>query len=263
MAYLGPAPANSIIATSDIEDDAITTAKIVDDAVTSAKLGGNIVTPGTLDINGQEFILDANANTSITADTDDQIDIKIAGADDFRFTANNFNILSGSTLTVDSGATIANSGTATGFGKIVGIKAVTVSTLTSTTGTSYVDVTDVTLDYAQTVAGNYCLITCIGTMQGGSSDGTTQVRPWASLNRDGSVIGVQSFNLIAEASSGGNFLRTFSGCIQAYSSAGDTDSSTYKLQIKGQNASTDLHATWGSGISGNSTTVLSIMEFGV
>ena len=49
----------------------------------------------TVDINGNELILDANANTSITADTDDQIDIKIAGADDFRFTANSFNILSG------------------------------------------------------------------------------------------------------------------------------------------------------------------------
>ena len=68
------------------------------------------------DAQGKEIILDADADTSITADTDDQIDIKIAGADDFRFTANNFNVLSGSTLTVDSGATITNSGTATGFG---------------------------------------------------------------------------------------------------------------------------------------------------
>jgi len=106
MAYIGPAPANSIIATSDIEDG----------AVTSAKLGGNIVTPGTLDVNGQELILDANANTSITADTDDQIDIKVAGADDFQITANTMSVLSGSTLNIDSGATIANSGTATGFG---------------------------------------------------------------------------------------------------------------------------------------------------
>jgi hypothetical protein len=76
-----------------------------------------IVTAGAkVDLNGTELILDADADTSITADTDDQIDFKIAGADDFRFTANSFNILSGSTLTVDSGATIANSGTATGFG---------------------------------------------------------------------------------------------------------------------------------------------------
>ena len=33
------------------------------------------------DLNGQEFILDADADTSISADTDDQIDIKIAGND--------------------------------------------------------------------------------------------------------------------------------------------------------------------------------------
>jgi len=67
--------------------------------------GSTLEINGTLDINGTELIL-----------TDDQIDIKISGADDFRFTANNFNILSGSTITVDSGATITNSGTANGFG---------------------------------------------------------------------------------------------------------------------------------------------------
>ena len=49
------------------------------------------------DIKGQEFFLDADGDTSFTADTDDQIDIKIAGADDFRFSANAFNALSGST----------------------------------------------------------------------------------------------------------------------------------------------------------------------
>ena len=68
------------------------------------------------DLNGNELLLDADGDTSITADTDDQIDIKIAGADDFKFSANAMNVLSGSTLTIDSGATITNSGTATGFG---------------------------------------------------------------------------------------------------------------------------------------------------
>jgi len=53
------------------------------------------------DLNGQEFILDADADTSISADTDDQIDIKIAGADDFQFTANTFTVKSGSTIVVD------------------------------------------------------------------------------------------------------------------------------------------------------------------
>ena len=52
-----------------------------DASVTTAKLSGNLVTPGTLDVNGQELILDADADTSITADTDDQIDFKTGGSD--------------------------------------------------------------------------------------------------------------------------------------------------------------------------------------
>ena len=50
------------------------------------------------DAQGKEIILDADADTSITADTDDQIDIRIAGADDFQFTANTFTAQSGSTI---------------------------------------------------------------------------------------------------------------------------------------------------------------------
>lgn len=55
-------------------------------------------TLNTPDLNGTELILDADADTSITADTDDQIDIRIAGADDFRLVANIFRALSGSTI---------------------------------------------------------------------------------------------------------------------------------------------------------------------
>ena len=62
---------------------------------------------GALDLNGAVLTLDANANTTITADTDDQIDIAIAGADDFQFTANTFTALSGSTISAASGGTVA------------------------------------------------------------------------------------------------------------------------------------------------------------
>ena len=41
---------------------------------------------GAYDLNGEELILDADADTSITADTDDQIDIKIAGTDQIKLT---------------------------------------------------------------------------------------------------------------------------------------------------------------------------------
>ena len=83
-------------------------------------LATNASSVTTTDLDGSEFVLDADGDTTLHADTDDQIDIKIAGADDFRFTANNFNVLSGSTLTIDSGATITNSGTASGFGLSTG-----------------------------------------------------------------------------------------------------------------------------------------------
>ena len=85
------------------------------------EISGAVGGPLDSDLNGSELILDADGDTSITADTDDQIDIKVAGADDFQIVANNFKVLSGSTLTVESGATITNSGTANGFGALAGI----------------------------------------------------------------------------------------------------------------------------------------------
>ena len=72
------------------------------------------------DLDGAEFVLDADGDTSIRADTDDRIDFKIANAIDITMGANAMNILSGTTLTIDSGATITNSGTANGFGLSTG-----------------------------------------------------------------------------------------------------------------------------------------------
>ena len=57
---------------------------------------GQAIVQNLLDLSGGELILDADNDTTITADTDDQIDIKIAGADDFQFTANKFSVLTGS-----------------------------------------------------------------------------------------------------------------------------------------------------------------------
>jgi len=64
--------------------------------VVDTNVGGGV---GAYDLNGNELTLDADADTSITASTDDQIDIEIAGADDFTFTANAFNVLTGSHAT--------------------------------------------------------------------------------------------------------------------------------------------------------------------
>ena len=51
-----------------------------------------------IDIDGTELVLDSDGDTSITADTDDQIDIRIGGADDFAFKANKFEVQTGSNI---------------------------------------------------------------------------------------------------------------------------------------------------------------------
>ena len=62
-----------------------------------------------VDMNANELILDLDADTSLHASTDDQIDIKIGGADDFTFTANTFTALAGSSIVVPaSGLTIGS-----------------------------------------------------------------------------------------------------------------------------------------------------------
>ncbi len=57
---------------------------------------------GNLDLNGQELILDADADTSIQAGTDDQIDFKLGGTDIVQFktvatAVNGFNFIGSAT----------------------------------------------------------------------------------------------------------------------------------------------------------------------
>ena len=131
------------------------------------EISGAVGGPLDSDLNGSELILDADGDTSITADTDDQIDIKIAGADDFRFTANSFEILSGSTIT--------NSGTASGFGTVAWQSVVTGATtmvagrgyFVNTTSSAFtmtlpssasIGDTIAIIDYAGTFDSNTCTI---------------------------------------------------------------------------------------------------------
>lgn len=68
-----------------------------------------------LDGVNQKVVLDSDGDTYLEAATDDTIKVYVAGAHDATISANAINVLSGTTLTIDSGATITNSGTASGF----------------------------------------------------------------------------------------------------------------------------------------------------
>ena len=51
----------------------------------ASTLTGVVTANGGIDVNGTELILDADADTSITADTDDRIDVKLGGSDAYHF----------------------------------------------------------------------------------------------------------------------------------------------------------------------------------
>ena len=70
------------------------TTGITDGTITSAKLADF---SAAVDLNGVELILDADQDTSISADTDDRIDFKIAGVEHFSFSNS-----SGDTKIVDT-----------------------------------------------------------------------------------------------------------------------------------------------------------------
>jgi hypothetical protein len=76
-----------------------TTAPASGASIFIVEISGAVGGPLDSDLNGTELILDADADTSITADTDDQIDIKVGGSDRFKF--DNSGHLS---LLTDSGA---------------------------------------------------------------------------------------------------------------------------------------------------------------
>jgi len=63
---------STINATTGLTDGTVTSAKLADFAA-------------AVDLNGVELVLDADADTSITADTDDRIDFKIANVEHFSF----------------------------------------------------------------------------------------------------------------------------------------------------------------------------------
>ena len=119
-----------------------------------------------IQINGaeQKLILDSDADTYLEAATDDTIKFYVAGAHDLTLSDNAINVLSGTTLTIDSGATIANSGTATGFGAVTALNNATQSELVTVGSTT----TELDAEANLTFTGS--ALTCIGTVTVGVDD---------------------------------------------------------------------------------------------
>ena len=89
-----------------------TTAPASGASIFIVEISGAVGGPMNTDINGSEFILDVDGDTSITADTDDQIDFKTGGTDRLKVqstSGNNVVVSDGLTLS-DGNITFSGSG---------------------------------------------------------------------------------------------------------------------------------------------------------
>ena len=137
----------------------------------TANSGGEFIEMGKpLDLNGNNLILDADADTYIDGGTaDDTLDIYIAGAKDFTFAANTFTALAGSGVVLpDGGLTLA-------------------STAVSSTAAELNILDDATLTTAElnildASAGNTALATDVASSSGNGTTNTAKISHTITLN---------------------------------------------------------------------------------
>ena len=159
-------------------------------------LGTAIVT-NLLDVNGAEFVLDANGNTSFTADTDDEIDIKVGGSDRSTIKATGFHNLDNIKFVAGTGddLEIYHDGT----NSLIANKTGALKIATETSGIAVTighSTSEVTIADNATVAGN---LTVTGTLtQTGSQtfDGGIDVD---NFNINGTTIALSSGDMLLDS----------------------------------------------------------------
>ena len=182
---------------------------------------GQAIVQNLLDLSGAALILDADNDTTITADTDDQIDIAIAGADDFQFTANKFSVLSGSSQSfADSSKALFGASDDIeiyhdGTNSLIANKTGTLKIATETSGVPITlghTTSEVTVADNLTVTGT---LTVGGTVNFGDFD-ISNVGSIAldTITNDGTDITLDSSNDIVVDAAGGNIEFKDAGTLQ-------------------------------------------------
>lgn len=170
-----------------------------------------------VDLNGQLLILDADADTLLDASTDDVVDVTIAGADDFRFAANVFTALSGSSITLAAGNVNMTSGdVAFTAGRVLWAKGANVAsatTLTAPTDGNVFDLTGTTPieGMSTTQAGTTYRIRYTGAGLTLVYNGTSFILPFATDYR---LVTNEVFELVS-LGSGNYYMVPLSGAPQA------------------------------------------------
>jgi hypothetical protein len=141
---------------------------------------------------------------------------------------------SGDTITIPSGATITNSGTATGFGKVLQVVQTVLTTVTSTTSTSLVDISGLSLSITPSSASNKVFILVDMAL---SESTANNLVAWNLVrNSTNLAVGTSSATFqqtgvaINDVTTGGNALLKQS--TQYLDSPSTTSATTYKIQWK-------------------------------
>jgi hypothetical protein len=141
---------------------------------------------------------------------------------------------SGDTITIPSGATITNSGTATGFGKVLQVVQTVLTTVTSTTSTSLVDISGLSLSITPSSASNKVFILVDMALSESTANNLVAwnlVRNSTNLAVGTSAATFQQTGVaINDVTTGGNALLKQS--TQYLDSPSTTSATTYKIQWK-------------------------------
>jgi hypothetical protein len=164
---------------------------------------------------------------------------------------------SGDTITIPSGATLTNSGTATGFGKVLQVVSTTKTDAFTTTSGSAVDITGMSVSITPSSASNKILV----NVSIGTHDLTAAATYGYILKRDSTSIGV--------GIGGDGTASTMAGTMNADRGEGQsmmfldtpatTSSTTYKLQAYVNSATLSINDREGNADYSTISTI-TVME---
>ena len=174
---------------------------------------GQAIVQNLLDVNGAEFILDVDADTSLTADTDDEIDIKVGGSDRSTIKATGFHNLDNIKFVAGTGddLEIYHDGT----NSLIANKTGALKIATETSGIAVTighTTSEVTVADNMTVTGDL-------TVTGTANFGDTNITNVGSITldsilNDGTDITLDSSNDIVIDAAGGNIEFKDAGTLQ-------------------------------------------------
>ena len=164
---------------------------------------------------------------------------------------------SGYTFTIPSGATLTNSGTASGFGKVLQVLQATKNDIASTTSTTFADVSGLSVSITPSSASNKILV--FATLMTSNVFGSSSVK--LNLLRDSTILGEGSTG--TQKASIGNYGYTHSSALNWLDSPSTTSSTTYKIQFATDNSGNAIYVN-RNGIDLNYTgsSSITVMEIG-